>query len=152
MDVLWNFLRMGGRSRTASTALWLVDGSVPSRGRRAWARPSMAGIGLPFSPERPERRESSSASPAASACPGADGGAAGSGLSGVFRRLRFPMRRRADGGPASAANPGNATGRREPGRLRARPQAWFSLDGNRVETSAGSAPTDTMMLRAEVRF
>ena len=32
------------------------------------------------------------------------------------------------------------------------PQAWFSLDGNREETSAGSAPTDTMMLRAAVRF
>ena len=32
------------------------------------------------------------------------------------------------------------------------PQAWISLDGNREETSAGSAPTDTMMLRAAVRF
>ena len=32
------------------------------------------------------------------------------------------------------------------------PQARFSLDGNREETSAGSAPTDTMMLRVAVRF
>ena len=37
------------------------------------------------------------------------------------------MRRRADGGPASAANPGNATGRRDPGRVRARPLAARGL-------------------------
>ena len=113
---------MGGRSRTASTAQWLVDGSVPSRGRRAWAwaRRSVAGIGLPVSPERPERRESSSASPAASACPGPAGHAPSLGMSCVFRRPGLKMRRRADGGPASAANPGNGTGRRDPGRVRVR--------------------------------
>ena len=70
---------------------------------------------------------SAAGAPAASACPGPDGGAAGCGLSGVFRRLRLPMGRRADGGPASAALPGNATGRREPGRLRARPLAARGL-------------------------
>ena len=91
---------MGGRSRTASTAQWLVDGSVPSRGRQAWAwaRRSVAGIGLPVSPEADSRM------------------------------YRVGV------------------------RWNVGPQAWFSLDGNRVETSAGSAPTDTMMLRAEVRF
>ena len=43
---------------------------------------------------------------AAAACPGPDGGAAGGGLSGVFRRLRLPIMRRADGDRASAAIPG----------------------------------------------
>ena len=51
----------GGR-RPAVAARWLMDGSVP-----AWARRSMAGIGLPASRERGECRESSSASPPASA-------------------------------------------------------------------------------------
>ena len=37
------------------------------------------------------------------------------------------MRRRADGGPASAANPGNGTGRREPGRVRVRSLAARGL-------------------------
>ena len=71
----------GGRRVAASTAQWLVDGLVPAWCRRAWAwaRWSVAGAGLPVSPERRERRESSSASPAASACPGPDGGAAGRG-------------------------------------------------------------------------
>ena len=52
MDVLWNFLRMGGLSRTAFAAQWLVDGSAPARGRRAWAwaRRSVAGIGRPGFP------------------------------------------------------------------------------------------------------
>ena len=68
-----------------------------------------------------------SASPAASACRGPDGGAAGRGLSGVFRRPGLPMGRRADGCPASAANPGNATGRRDPGRLRVRSLAARGL-------------------------
>ena len=88
-------------------------------GRRAWAwaRRSVAGIGLPVSPERGERRESSSASPPASACPGHDGGA-GLGLSGVFRRLRLPMRRRAVGGRASAAIPGTG------GRTGALARSW----------------------------
>ena len=119
----------GGRRVTASTAQWRVAGSVPAWCRRAWAwaRRSMAGAGLPVSPERPDRRESSSASPAASACPGPDGGAAGRGLSGVFRRPGLKMRRRADGGPASAANPGNGTGRREPGRVRVRSLAARGL-------------------------
>ena len=104
----------GGRRVTASTAQWLVDGSVPSRGRRAWAwaRRSVAGIGLPVSPERGERRESSSASPAASACPGPDGSAARRGLSGVFWRLCLPMRRRADGSRGSALIRGTGTGGR----------------------------------------
>ena len=119
----------GGRRVTASTARWLVDGSVLAwcRRARAWTRRSVAGIGLPVSPERGERRESSSASPAASACPGPDGGAAGRGLSGVFRRPGLKMRRRADGGPASAANPANGTGRREPGRVRVRSLAARGL-------------------------
>ena len=62
----------GGRRLTALAARWPVDGSVPAWRRRAWAwaRRSVAGIGLPVSPERGERRESSSASPAAPACPG----------------------------------------------------------------------------------
>ena len=99
---------MGGRSRTASTAQWLVGGSVPAQGRRggASASRSVAGIGLPVSPERPERRESSSASPAAPACPGPDSRAPSLGLSGLFRRLRLPTMRRAGGGRASAAIPG----------------------------------------------
>ena len=37
------------------------------------------------------------------------------------------MRRRADGGPASAANPANGTGRREPGRVRVRSLAARGL-------------------------
>ena len=37
------------------------------------------------------------------------------------------MRRRADGGPASAADPGNGTGRREPGRVRVRSLAARGL-------------------------
>ena len=102
----------GGRRMTASTAQWRVDGSVPARGRRAWvrARRSVAGIGLPVSPERGERREeSSSASPAAPACPGRDGSAPSLGFSGVIRRLRLPTMRRAGGGRTSAAIPGNGT-------------------------------------------
>ena len=63
---------------------------------------------VPVSPERPERRESSSASPAASACPGPDLRGPSCGLSGVFRRLRLPMMRRAGGGRASTATPGSA--------------------------------------------
>ena len=63
---------------------------------------------VPVSPERTVRRESSSASPAASACPGPDLRAPSRGLSGVFRRLRLPMMRRAGGGRASTATPGSA--------------------------------------------
>ena len=100
----------GGRRLTASAVRWLVDGSVPARCRRAWARAcrSEAGIGLPVSPERPERRESSSASPAALVCPGPDGGAPSLGFSGVFRRLRLPTMARAVGGRACTATPGTA--------------------------------------------
>ena len=77
-----------GVRRPAVAARWLVDGSVPARGRRAWAwaRRSMAGIGLPVSPERRECRQSASALPPASVCPGQDGGAAARGLSGVLAR------------------------------------------------------------------
>ena len=128
----------GGRRVAASTAQWLVDGLVPAWCRRAWAwaRWSVAGAGLPVSPERRERRESSSASPAASACPGPDGGAAGRGLSGVFRRPGLKMRRRADGGPASAADPGKGTGRREPGRVRVRSLAARGLAAGLLAASA----------------
>ena len=132
----------GGRRVAASTAQWLVDGLVPAWCRRAWAwaRWSVAVAGLPVSPERRERRGSSSASPAASACPGPDGGAAGRGLSGVFRRPGLKMRRRADGGPASAADPGKGTGRREPGRVRVRSLAArglaAALSANITETPA----------------
>ena len=110
----------GGRRLTALAARWPVDGSVPAWGRRAWAwaRRSVAGIGLPVSPERGERRESSSASPAAPACPGRDGSAPSLGLSGVFRRLRLPTRRRAGGGRASAALPGTG------GRAGALARSW----------------------------
>ena len=119
----------GGRRLAAFAARWLVNGSVPTWGRRAraWARRSVAGIGLPVSPDRRERRESSSASPPAFACPGPEGGAAGRGVSGVFRCPGLPIGRRADGGVASAALPGNATGRRDPGRLRARSLAAHGL-------------------------
>ena len=95
----------GGR-RPAVAARWLMDGSLP-----AWARRSMAGIGLPASRERRECRESASASPPASACSGQAGrAAAGGGLSVVLRRLRPPMRHRGDAG--QAVNPGNGTGGR----------------------------------------
>ena len=122
----------------ASTAQWLVDGLVPAWCRRAWAwaRWSVAGAGLPVSPERRERRESYSASLAASACPGPDGGAAGRGLSGVFRRPGLKMRRRADGGPASAADPGKGTGRREPGRVRVRSLTARGLAAGLLAASA----------------
>ena len=56
------------------------------RRARAWARRSVAGNGLPVSPERGERRESSSALPAALVCSGPDGGAASRGLSRFFGR------------------------------------------------------------------
>ena len=120
---------------TASTAHWLVKGSVAARGRRAraWARRSVAGIGLPVSPERIERREPSSCSPAAFSCPGPEGGGAGRGLSGVFRRPGLAMRQHAD----SAANPGNGTGRRGPGRVRARPLAARGLAAGLLVTVAG---------------
>ena len=65
------------------------------RRARAWARRSVAGNGLPVSPERGERRESSSALPAALVCSGPDGGAASRGLSRFFGRLRLPTMRRA---------------------------------------------------------
>ena len=120
---------------TASTAHWLVKGSVAARGRRAraWARRSVAGIGLPVSPERIERREPSSCSPAAFSCPGPEGGGAGRGLSGVFRRPGLAMRQHAD----SAANPGNGTGRRDPERVRARPLAARGLAAGLLVTVAG---------------
>ena len=120
---------------TASTAHWLVKGSVAARGRRAraWARRSVAGIGLPVSPERIEHREPSSCSPAAFSCPGPEGGGAGRGLSGVFRRPGLAMRQHAD----SAANPGNGTGRRDPERVRARPLAARGLAAGLLVTVAG---------------
>ena len=96
----------GGRRVTASTARWLIDGSVPAWCRRAWAWARRSGAGLPVSPGRPERRESSSASPAASACPGPAGRAPSGVLSGVIRRLRLPTMRRVGGARASAAVPG----------------------------------------------
>ena len=110
----------GGRRLTALAARWPVDGSVPAWGRRAWAwaRRSVAGIGLPVSPERGERRELCSASPAASACPGRDGSAPSLGLSGVFRRLRLPTMRRAGRGRASAAPLGTG------GRTGALARSW----------------------------
>ena len=40
------------RRLTAFSARWLMDGSVPARDRRAWARRSVVGIRLPVSPER----------------------------------------------------------------------------------------------------
>ena len=98
----------GGCRLTALAAQWPVDGSVPAWGRRAWAwaRRSVAGIGLPVSPERGERRESSSVSPPAPACAVPAGPAPSRGLPGVFRRLRLPTRRRAGAGRAPAALPG----------------------------------------------
>ena len=62
----------GGRWLTASAVQWPVAGSVPTWCRRtwAWARRSVAGVGLPVSPHRRERRDSSSASPAVPVCPG----------------------------------------------------------------------------------
>ena len=109
----WRCAFPGAVNRRAFAAQWLMDGSVPAQGRRAWAcaRRSVAGIGLPVS-ERRERRASSSASPAALACPAPDGGAAGRGLSGVFRCPGFPTMCRADGGRVTAAIPGNGTGGR----------------------------------------
>ena len=97
--------QMDVRRQTVFVARWLMDGSVPARGRRewAWARRSVAGIRLPVSPKPIERREFSSDTAAALSCPGPDGGAAGSGLSGLFRHPGLPMRRRANGGRASAA-------------------------------------------------
>ena len=79
--------QMDVRRLTVFVARWLMDGSVPARGRRewAWARRSVAGIRLPVSPKPIERREFSSDTAAALSCPGPDGGAAGSGLSGLFR-------------------------------------------------------------------
>ena len=119
----------GVRKLAAFAARWLIDGSVIARGRRAWAwgRRSVAGIGLPVSPDRRERRESSSCSPVAPACAGPDGRAARRGLSGVFRRLGLPATRRTDGGVASAALSGDGTGRRDPGGLRARSLAARGL-------------------------
>ena len=110
----------GGRRLTALAARWPVDGSVPAWGRRAWAwaRRQASRVRLSGSPERGERRESCSASPAASACPGRDGSAPSLGLSGVFRRLRLPTRRRAGRGRASAAIPGTG------GRAGALARSW----------------------------
>ena len=84
----------------------------------AWTRRSVAGIGLPVSPERGERRESSSALPAALVCPGPDGGAVGRGLSRFFGRLRLQTMRRAGVGRASAAIPGTG------GRTGALARSW----------------------------
>ena len=97
--------QMDVRRLTVFVARWLMDGSVPARGRRewAWARRSVAAIRLPVSPKPIERREFSSDTAAALSCPGPDGGAAGSGFSGLFRHPGLPMRRRANGGRASAA-------------------------------------------------
>ena len=108
MDVPGCAPQTGGRWLTASAVQRPVAGSVPAWCRRAWAwaRWSMAGAGLPVSPERGERRESSSASPAALVCPGPDGGAPSLGFSGVFRRL--PTMARAVGGRACTATPGTA--------------------------------------------
>ena len=85
--------------------MWPTDGRSPGMGL---GPPEHSRDRVPVSPERPERRESSSASPAASACPGPDLRAPSRGLSGVFRRLRLPMMRRAGGGRASTATPGSA--------------------------------------------
>ena len=112
----------GGRRLAALAARWLVDGSIPARGRREWAcaRRSVAGIRLPVSPERGERRESSSSSPSAFACAGQDGGAVGRGLPGFLWRLRLPMSRRADGSRASTLIRGTGTGGRAGALARSR--------------------------------
>ena len=112
----------GGRRLAALAAGWLVDGSIPARGRREWAcaRRSVAGIRLPVSPERGERRESSSSSPSAFACAGQDGGAVGRGLPGFLWRLRLPMSRRADGSRASTLIRGTGTGGRAGALARSR--------------------------------
>ena len=121
--------QMDVRRLTVFVARWLMDGSVPARGRRewewAWARRSVAGIGLPVSPKPIERREFSSDTAAALSCPGPDGGAAGSGLSGLFRHPGFPMRRRANGGRASAAISG--TGGRARALARSGRCKWVGL-------------------------
>ena len=123
----------GGRRLTAIAARWLVDGSVPARGCRAWAwaRRSMAGIGLPVSPERGERRESSSSSPAVPARPGPDGGTPSRGLSRFSRRLRLPTMRRAGAGRASPAIPGTG------GRAGALARSWRCAAAALLVTVAG---------------